>query len=79
MVAGAFLLAGRCEHRIINTEQIRSGPLKLRKPTSEPTRGDPPPRSSGRTIPTALRRVLLACAKNLIAPAFDAREPTPPG
>jgi hypothetical protein len=42
MVAGAFLLADRCEHQIINTEQVRSWSAQAPKTPSEPTRDDPP-------------------------------------
>jgi len=42
IVAGAFLLAGRCEHLIINAETSPIWSAQAPKTTSEPTRGDPP-------------------------------------
>ena len=68
MVAGAFLLADRCEHQIINTEQVRSGPLSEGDFGADQRR--PPPRSSGRTILSCASARLVAICQKLDCPCL---------
>ncbi len=67
-MAGAFLLADRREHQIINTEQVRSGP-----PSEDDIGADqrrPPPRSSGRTILNRASARLVAICQKLDCPCL---------